>query len=175
MNGILTAIQNLAAVVPAFAGALSALAMISGLGFFILSLRNLAKLHNSNVRDTSVNLVVIQAVIGVCLLSLPSAVFLLQTALFGTDLNSNASSIFSYAPTTIGLFSSGQPRTIITSGVIIIQFLGLIAVIRGFFLLNAYGKQAIKSIGSPITFLIAGAIALNYPVFIGYLESLFTP
>ena len=60
--------------------------------------------------------------------------------------------------------------------VLIIQFVGVIAVCRGLYLLNqsAQGGQGPQTFGPGFTFVIAGICATNFPIAVGIFESLIT-
>lgn len=113
---------------------------------------------------------------GALLISLPAVLLTLSETFFGTGIQS-ADSIFSYAPSTLGVFSAGGPgRTMISGIIMIIQFIGIIAVIRGLTLLNqsAQGDGGPRTFGPGITFLISGIMAVNFPLFFGVIERLIT-
>ena len=173
MEGMLTAVQNIAEAIPAFSLLTHMFCWFSGFAFFISGFVKFARLKQSAGRDNNVNIIVTQLVIGTLLMALPVVYNALMTTMFGKELEQNASTIFAYAPATVGLFEAEEPRAVITAGVLIIQFIGLLGIVRGFFLLNALSKQVIHSVMSPVVFLISGAIAMNFPVFVGMIEDLF--
>jgi hypothetical protein len=57
---------------------------------------------------------------------------------------------------------------------LIVQFVGVIAIARGLYLLNmsAQSAQGPKTFGPGLTFVIAGAMATNFPIFVGVMENL---
>lgn len=173
MEGMLTAIQNIAAAIPEWSYLIHVFSWMAGFAFFISAFVKLARNKQSAGRDNNANVIVTQLVIGTLLMAIPVTYNMLMTTMFGDDLEQNASAIFAYAPVTVGLFEAEEPRAVITAGVLIIQFIGLIGIIRGFFLFNALSKQAIQSAMSPIVFIFSGAIAMNFPVFVGIIEDLF--
>jgi hypothetical protein len=89
----------------------------------------------------------------------------------------DASSIFSHAPTTIGILDGGAATTLVVGIVRIIQFIGMIAIARGLLLLNqsTQGAGGPKTFGPSLTFVVAGAMATNFPLFMGAIEAIITP
>lgn len=111
---------------------------------------------------------------GAFLISLPGLLLVLSETFFGTGIES-PDSIFAHAPSTLGLFSPGSPGRAMISGIIgIIQFIGIIAVIRGIMLLNMNAQGATQGIGPGVTFLVSGAMAVNFPLFFAMIERLIT-
>lgn len=116
-------------------------------------------------------------VIGICFIALPGLAESLTQTFFGVD-SSDPADIFAYAPSTVGLFDEDSPaRSMITGIVVIIQFLGMVAIMRGLFLLRETangGGGGPKTFGPGITHVIAGAMAANFPLFVGTIELLIT-
>lgn len=114
-------------------------------------------------------------VIGVMFVALPALIRALSLSLFG-GTPTDGQSIFQYADSTLGAVDSGEARTIIIGIVYIVQFVGLVAVMRGLYMLNLSAQGASsggpRTFGPGFTFLIAGAAALNFPIFVGMMESL---
>lgn len=108
-------------------------------------------------------------------LGLPTLINVLNVTMFGTTAQS-ASKIFEYADNTVGQISGDSARSMITGLVLIVQFLGLIGVARGLYLLNqsAQGSQGPKTFGPGLTFVIAGIMATNYPLVVGIVEAIIT-
>lgn len=111
---------------------------------------------------------------GVALMAFPAFVSVLLASLFGTGMVDSPESIFSYSGNMLDSFNTSTFRQASTSLVLLIQLIGYVAVARGIWFLNASvspGNQ--KMFGPGITFLIAGALAVNFPSFIGLLTGLF--
>lgn len=113
---------------------------------------------------------------GAMFVAMPGLVNSLSQTFFALDTPAEADSIFSYAPATIGIMDGAEARTIIVGITAIVQFIGLIAIARGLYLLNmsAQSAQGPKTFGPGLTFLIAGALATNFPIFVGVMEDLIT-
>lgn len=111
---------------------------------------------------------------GCAFIALPSLITVMSITIF-EEAPSNASSIFAYAPATIGLFDDGGPaRQILTAISAVAMFVGLLAVMRGIYMLNlaSQGGNGQATYGSGMTFLIAGILAVNFPKFVGLFEQL---
>ena len=110
---------------------------------------------------------------GVLFISMPALIVTLNATIFGVGIQS-ADRIFEYAPATVGLFTPGSPaREMLTGIIMIIQFLGFVAIMRGVYLLNraAQGDSG-PTFGPGVTFMVAGIMAMNFPVFVGAVEQL---
>lgn len=171
MNSLLQAIVNIAGLLPALTALAVIVAFISGLVFFSKAIYAMAKPANSQGVDTPY--ITTNLVVGTMLITLGGLVIMMTDTLFGTNSVSMADDIFSYAPGTIGVIDDATTRTIIRSIVGIIQFIGLLGIIRSGFLFSAYSKQAVRSIGPAITFLVAGTLAMNFPRVVGAFSELF--
>lgn len=172
MNTLLQAIVNVAGLLPALTSLVVAIAFISGLWFFAKGIIAMARPERSG-SEPDVGFVVTHVVVGALLIALGSWVIMLTQTLFSTGTVSTAEEIFAYAPGTIGLVEDETTRTVIRSIIAIIQFIGLIGIIRGLFLFSAYSKQAVRSIGPAFTFLFAGILAMNFPRVVGAFSQLF--
>jgi len=111
---------------------------------------------------------------GVLFVAMPGLVNSLSQTIFALNTPSTADSIFSYAPATIGIMDGAEARTLIVGITAVVQFIGLIAIARGLYMLNmsAQGGQGPSTFGPGLTFVIAGAIATNFPIFVGVMENL---
>ena len=111
---------------------------------------------------------------GALFVAIPGLVNSLSQTIFALQEPATADSIFAYAPATIGIMDGAEARTLIVGITAIVQFIGLIAIARGLYLLNlsAQSAQGPKTFGPGLTFVIAGAIATNFPIFVGVMENL---
>ena len=110
---------------------------------------------------------------GVALMAFPAFVSVLLASLFGTGVVDSPESIFSYSGNMLDAFGNSTIRQASTSFVLLVQLIGYVAVARGVWFLNASvsaGNQ--KMFGPGLTFLFAGALAVNFPSFIGLLTGL---
>lgn len=108
---------------------------------------------------------------GVAFIALPSVITLLSYSFFGSA-PTNASAIFAYAPQTIGLFEEGsEAKQIITAITAVAMFVGVIAIMRGIYMLNMATQPNNQTGWGPgIVFLAAGTLAVNFPKFVGMME-----
>ncbi|MCE6959648.1 hypothetical protein LAZ40_11525 [Cereibacter sphaeroides] len=176
MVDLLQIIQNVVGLLPDFSVFLYILSWVMGCLFVATGIRNAAKRHQMGQSAGSWAAPFWTFVIGVMFVALPGLVASMTQTFFAQE-QPDASSIFAYAPATIGLLESGSPgRTMIEGIVLIVQFVGLIAVMRGLFLLNqsAQGAGGPKTFGPGATFVIAGIMAVNFPLFVGAVELLIT-
>lgn len=173
MNSLLQAIVNVSALVPVMTALVVIVAFISGLVFFIKALVAM-KNGNTGGRESGPNFVVTNLIVGTVLISVGTFALMMTNTLFSSSTVSNAEEIFAYAPGTIGVINDETTRRIIIAIVRIVQFIGLIGFIRGFFLMSAYSKQAVPSLGPAITFVLAGILAMNFPRVVGMFSALFS-
>lgn len=174
MVDLLQIIQNVVALLNPISTMIYVFCFMTGVIFVLAGLRAAAKRAESGPNAGSYGAPFGRIVIGVLFISLPALILSLTTTFFGTSVPS-ADMIFAYAPATIGLFDADSPgRTMMTGIVMIVQFVGLIAVIRGLILLNqtAQGGGGPKTFGPGMTFLISGIMAINFPLFMGAIERL---
>ena len=176
MIDLLQIIENVVRLLAPFSTFIYALCFVIGVIMVLSGLRSAARRAEVGVQAGSYGKPLSKVVTGTMFISLPALLLSLSETFFGTGIQS-ADAIFAYAPATLGLFDSGSPGRAMISGIImIIQFIGIIAVIRGLYLLNvsAQGDGGPKTFGPGVTFLISGAMAVNFPLFFGLMESLIT-
>ncbi len=180
MVDLLSIIENLVDAISPGGGGLTGLMYILswliGIVTVILSIRGFSQRSEMGRNAGSWSAPIWTFVIGICFIVLPGLVYTVSETMFG-GTSTDASEIFSYAPSTVGLFDSDSTgRAMITGIVVVIQFVGYIAVMRGLFVLkataNGYGNS--RSFGPGLTFVIAGAMAANFPLFMRLLESVMT-
>ena len=186
MVDLLQVIQNLVdAISPGGGGLTSLLYVMSwliGLIFVIMAIRMAAR-NSEQSRGVfgqpgaNTSGVAWSFVIGIAFIALPGLLQSLTETFFAQE-TPDASAIFSYTPSTIGMLESGSPaRTIIIGITTIVQFVGVVAVMRGLLLLRATalgGGQGPGHFGAGLTFVIAGVMAVNFPLFAGMIELLLT-
>lgn len=113
---------------------------------------------------------------GVLFVAFPGLMNSLSQTFFALSTPSSADSIFSYADATIGILDGAEAQGLIVGITLIVQFVGMIGIARGLYLLNqsAQGSQGPKTFGPGLTFVIAGAMATNFPIFVGVMDDLIT-
>lgn len=172
MSDLLTILENVADLVPLLWPLFSVICFIIGGVLILRGLRHMAA--KQYVRDTqnSYTGMVGYIVSGACMIGMPGFLEMLQLTLFGAGVDNDPSAIFAYAPESVGLFESDGAEQMIIAITVIIQFVGAIGVARGILLLNQSANGGQQTFGPGLTFVIAGAMATNFPVFVGLMESL---
>ena len=177
MVDLLQIIQNIVAAIPSLSGLLYTISFIIGIIFGISGLKSAAKRHELGKSVGSWSQPAWLFLTGVLFIALPGLVQSLTLTFFAEEQPA-AEAIFAYAPSTIGIMDADSPgRDMIIGIVTIIQFIGLIAVMRGIYLLNQSAQSAgggPKTFGPGLTFVISGIMAVNFPLFVGMIELLIT-
>ena len=111
---------------------------------------------------------------GVALLAFPATLAVLVASVFGAPTIASPQSIFSHDRGLLDSFEGSQATSLISLIVAFIQLIGFIAVGRGLLMLNrATTPGGPPLIGPGITFLVAGVLAANFPIFFGALAAIF--
>jgi hypothetical protein len=175
MTDLLQIIQNLVAVMDDLKGLVGGICFLIGFLLGIKAIKMAQKRQEQGAGQGGWGASMSTFITACFFLSLPGLINILNTSVFGVNPVA-ASSIFTYADSTIGAINNAAAREMITGLVIIIQFMGIIAVGRGLFLLNqsAQGSQGPSTFGPGLTFVISGLMATNFPLFVGIMESLIT-
>ena len=174
MQDLETALINLAGYIDLFWILLLVICSVAGATFIVLALSRAAQRANSDPQRSSYARPLANALTGIVLLAFPILIGVLNTTLWGSAETESAERIFEYAPTLLA-DTGGRARQVIVAIVTLIQFLGAIALIRGILFLNEHyqGSTTAESrFGRGLTFGIAGAIAINFPKFMGLLDNL---
>ncbi len=111
--------------------------------------------------------------IGILLIALPETIAMLSGTFFGRGGDLNPRSIFEYDQRLISPLNGGISQNVIELVVLIVQFLGFLAIIRSLLLFNQISTQGSRVLGPGFTFLVAGTLAVNFPMFWGILVNLF--
>ena len=170
----LQAMEAVAGYVSAFEGLLRAVLYVMGIAMIILSLRLAARRSESGAQAAPSGRIVSGFLTGTALLAFPATVSVLLSSLFGTGNSANPETIFALDGGLLDPLSAPVARSSVSALVMIIQFVGFIAIARGLLLLNLAARpDGPRTLGPGFTFLIAGALAVNFPVFFGFVSSLF--
>ncbi|MCY4005272.1 MAG: hypothetical protein OXE84_00355 [Rhodobacteraceae bacterium] len=165
-------IINLASIIGQFESLLRAIVFVMGILLTIQALRLAIRRVEFGPQTVSSSQVLASFVIGICLLAFPQTVSVLTGSLFGTSRIDDAAQILAYT----GRWSDAASgsRQAIEAIVLLIQLIGFIAIMRGLlFLNNAASSSANATLGSGVTFIVAGALAVNFPSLFGALTQLF--
>lgn len=174
MGNLLDIITNLVGYLPALDRMLQMLSWVIGILMVMGAIRGASKRSDLGPSSGSWSAPAWMLVIGACFIALPGLMATL-TQTFFRQASPSASQIFEYAPTTVGMMEDGgAAQTMIQGITAVVMFIGVIAVMRGLYLLNqsAGGAQGPKTFGPGATFLISGVMAFNFPLFVGAMELL---
>ena len=171
MNDLMEMIVRLQGYLPSLENLAMSISWLIGIILIINAIMSAGKRSDVGQQAGSWGTPISKFLTGVAFIALPSVLSVLSFTLF-RDTPSNASAIFEYAPQTVGLFDVGsEARSIIVAIVAIAMFAGVLAVMRGLFMLNAASQGSPQaSYPAGLTFLGAGALAVNFPKFMGVLE-----
>lgn len=173
MSDPITFISNLAEVVGQLEYLLRAVVFAIGLLLVIQALRLAAKRVEFGSQSVSTVKIFTSFIVGIALLSFPQTIGVFLGTIFGVRRPDDPSSIFAYGGEILDPISMARPA--IRSLIVLIQFIGFIAIARGLLFLNAAANAGgPSSLGPGITFIVAGTLAVNFPTFFGALVKLFT-
>ncbi|MBW3243563.1 hypothetical protein KUV57_12895 [Epibacterium sp. DP7N7-1] len=181
MVDLLQIIENLVAAISPGGGGLTGLLFIMswiiGLVLVMMAIKAASRRSEMGKNVGSWSGPAWSLIIGVCFVALPGLMASLTQTFFGVD-STDPADIFSYAPSTVGLFDEDSAgRNMITGIVVVIQFFGAIAIMRGLLLLRETangGGGGPKTFGPGFTHVIAGSMAANFPLFVGVVEWVIT-
>lgn len=173
MTDLLQIIRNIVAILGPLQGLVGGVCFLIGFALTITALKQAQRRQEMGPGQGNWNTPISTFITAAMFLSLPTLLNVLNVSLFGVQAQS-ASSVFSYADSTIGAINEASAREMISGLVMIIQFMGIIAVCRGLYLLNqsSQGGHGPKTFGPGFTFVICGVAATNFPLFVGLMESL---
>lgn len=176
MTDLLQIIENVVGFLDEFELLFGVICFVLGVLFAVRGLMGAAKRQELGAGQGGWGGPLMMFTTGVLFVAMPGLVNSLSQTFFALNEPVTADSIFAYAPATIGIMDGAEARTIITGITAIVQFIGLIAIARGLYLMNlsAQSAQGPRTFGPGLTFVIAGALATNFPVFVGVMESLIT-
>ena len=171
MSDLDRALVNLAAYVGAFETFFYAICFVCGVAMVMIGLFRLTQ-RASMAGNATWRGAVATILVGSTIVAFPTLIGVLNTTFWGDPDTLQADRIFAYAPSLLDPVD-GHARKVVESIVLLVQFLGLIAVFRGLLLLNEHVQSGGPSrLGPGLTFLLAGAVAVNLPRFAGLLDDL---
>ena len=167
-------LDNIVALIPPLTGLLKAILYLAGILLVIQSLRLASQKPGQGIAGPSVARILTCLAAGVSLLAFPATLRVLNATLFGEGEAAGPETIFAYGDLLLEPLDHPGLRGAVAAIVLVIQFIGLIAVARGILFLNrAAAPGGVPTFGPGITFITAGAMAANFPAFFGWLSSLF--
>lgn len=176
MTDLLQIIEQVTGFIPNFEFLFGVICFLLGVIFGIKGIMAAAKRSEMGQSYGSWGAPTMMFLTGVMFVALPGLINTLSLTFFAMGQPDDPEAIFAHAPSTIGIMDGAEARTIIIGITAIVQFIGLIAVARGLYLMNqsAQSAQGPKTFGPGLTFVIAGAMATNFPIFVGVMENLVT-
>ena len=170
--------DNVAAMMPSLTLAASTISFALGAALSIGALRMAGRLANASgyrERPDARSAAVTMFFCGMVLMSLPFFMPGVANALWGQDVSSSPEKIFEIAPSTVGLLKGDAVASRgILAIVRIIQAIGFIAFIRGVLYLSGRSRGEIQGTAGPgYVRIVAGSAAINFPLVVGGIESLF--
>lgn len=171
MTDLLQIIQNIVSYLGSFMALFSGVCFLIGFAMTIKALKLAQKRQEQGAHGGTWGSPLSNFIVAGMFLGLPTFIDILNVTLFATTA-APAEGIFVYADSTIGHLKATAAADMLTGLVRIIQFMGLIAVARGLYLLNqsAQGSQGPNTFGPGLTFVITGVISTNFPIFVGIME-----
>ncbi len=170
---LLVIISNVAAATVALESLLRAIFFLMGLALVVQSLRVAARRSELGPQSGTWIKPVMGFVTGIAFLGFSSTLSVILGTLFGAGEVVAAEDIFAYGRLLLDPLDASGSREAVAAIVLIIQFIGFLAVARGLLFLNyAASPGGPSTLGPGFTFLVAGALAVNFPVFARALASL---
>ncbi len=179
MEEFLAFVGRVQALVPPFESLVLAFCFISGIvliirGIMIAARSDAGQMASLAYGDRSIAAIVLgHLVVGFLLIALPQTVMTSLATLFGDGEQVSPTMIFAYAPELLEPASTEAARKLIIALLYVVQFIGLVGLVRGLFLLNQAPQHPGSGlVGRGVTHLVGGALAMNIVVFVGMIESL---
>ena len=174
MDEFVAFLSRVEALVPPFGNLVVAFCFVAGIVFVIrgVLLAGRAGEGFDSLGRGGMWKVVGHFVIGALLIAVPGTIETSVATLFKSPEIQEPSMIFAYAPEMLEPASTQAARRIIVSLLYVVQFIGLVGLVRGLFLLNqATSHPGQGLVGRGATHLVGGALAMNIVVFVGMLET----
>ncbi|GLU29917.1 hypothetical protein [Brucella sp. NBRC 12950] len=176
MEGLAGLMERAAALMPPFQSLVVAIVYCIGLLCALNSLRGFAAVSDRSLSPRGWSQAGWQGpaflfVLAVAFVSLSSVMSVFLMSIFGMDQTYAASEAFAYAPQLLKPANNEMGRKVIISVIRIIQFIGLIAFVRGIYIANLsaiYPNRGMISKG--MTHIVGGIFAMNLVAFLEILE-----
>lgn len=158
-----------------FEGLLHAVLYLIGAVMVLQSLRLAARRSEFGAQAASSGRILSGFATGVALLAFPATVSALLASLFGSADMAGPELMFSIDRGFVDPLAGTGARAGIDALILIVRFVGFIAIARGLLFLNLAARpDGPRTLGPGFTFLVAGALAVNFPVFFALISELFT-
>lgn len=177
MANLLEILENLVSYIPNFYFLFYVVSFMLGCVFAIKGLMLAGKRSEMGKQSGSWGAPMAMFATGALFVAIPGLMTTLRITFWEGSAAASPSSIFAHADTvTSGFAGTPEAQALIVAITTVIQFIGIIGVARGLHLMNmsAQGGQGPKTFGPGMTFIIAGAMAANFPLFMGTVQDLVT-
>lgn len=174
LHGMLKVIARLQQYVSQFEFLVMALAVISGIVFLMVGLRRASFRAELGPGQGNWAACISWILAGIVLISLPGFMATLSQTVFATPVQESVTNVTALAPDLVSLFTREMGLQTIEGILQVVQLVGLIAVVRGVFILNsAIQPGSAAGIGAGLTHLVGGIAAWNIVLFMEVLNALF--
>jgi len=148
-------LYNIQQQLPAFNALLSGFAYVGGFGLILTALFHLRKygeMRTMMAANADLKGPIIQIIVGACLVQLPVLVDVMMTTVFATD-----------SPLTFDGGENVNVDQLVNTIILIVQFVGCVALVRGLFLLNKVGSGQAQqgTFGKSIIHILGGTLCIN--------------
>ena len=156
-----------------FEGFLRAVVYLIGAVMVLQSLRLAARRSEFGAQAAGSVRILSGFATGAALLAFPTTVSALLASLFGSADMPGPDSMFSIDGGFLDPLAGTGAQAGIDALILVIRFVGFIAIARGLLLLNLAARpDGPRTLGPGFTFLIAGALAVNFPMFFALISEL---
>ena len=173
MDEFVAFLSRVEALIPPFGNLVVAFAFIAGIVLIMrgILLAGRAGEGLSSLGRTGGWTILGHFTVGALLIALPGTIESSVATLFGSNEIKEPSMIFAYAPEMLEPASNEAARKSIVSLLTVVQFIGLVGLVRGLFLLNqAPSHPGQGLVGRGTTHLVGGAFAMNIVMFVSLVE-----
>ena len=173
LEGIAALAAEIGTQITALEFLLRAIFYVIGLFLVVRSLVQAARRSSQGPQSGSWASPIAGFVTGAAFLSFPTTLSVLVASVFGAPEIASPQSIFSYDQGTLDSLDGTVAVPVISVIVALIQLIGFIAVARGLLMLNrAAASEPGAFLGPGLTFVSAGVLAANFPIFFGAVADL---
>lgn len=174
VRGLLVVIARLQQYVSSFESLVYGISMLCGIIFLMIGLRRASIRAETGPGQGSWAACISWMLAGIVLIAMPEFLSALSQTVFATPVQKNVTDITALAPELVSLFQREMGLQVIEGILRVVQLIGLIAVVRGVFILNsAIQPGSAAGIGAGITHLLGGIAAYNIVLFAEVLNALF--
>lgn len=177
MQGLVGLMDRLAALMPPLQSLVVAIVYCVGLVCAISALRGFAAVSDARLAPHGWSQAgwqgpIFLMILAIAFVSLSSVISAGLLTLFGMGQTYSASEVFAYAPQLLKPAQSEMGRRVVVSIVRIIQFIGLLAFIRGLYVANLSALFPYRRLlPKGLTHMTGGICAMNMPAFLQIIQT----